>query len=123
MLSKIENSFDSNISANLRKNVCCELETEGLVEVHVDLYSAVKLVNKHQFTKQIQSFFCPEISENFENQNSWGNRNFVRCSYMIKYITEYVSCEYQTWGLFRQSVGLCDDIKPAKKESFTHTNY
>ena len=99
-----------------------EFETQKLVEANVGLYSDVKLVNQHQFLVQIQSFFCLEISEKFENQNSWGkNGNFLRCSYMIKYMTEYVSCEFQTWGLFRQSVGLCDDEKAAKKKRFTHT--
>ena len=41
---------------------------------------------------------------------------------MNKYISEYESCEFETWGLARVTVGVCDDTKPAKKEPFTHTN-
>ena len=48
-----------------------EFETQKLVEANVGVQSDVKLVNQHQFLVQIQSFFCPEISENFEHQNSW----------------------------------------------------
>ena len=41
---------------------------------------------------------------------------------MTTYMSEYKSCEFETYGLARQSVGLPDDGKPAKKELFTHTN-
>ena len=35
---------------------------------------------------------------------------------MIKNMTEYVSCEFQTSGLFRQSVGMLNHKKPAEKK-------
>ena len=42
---------------------------------------------------------------------------------MTKYMREYVSRGFETWGSTGETVDLCDDKKAAEIEVFTHTNY
>ena len=42
---------------------------------------------------------------------------------MTENMSEYESCEFETWGLERVSVGVCDERKATKKVPFTRMKY
>ena len=87
-------------------------KTNALLEGHFILSSGL---HSAQYVQCAKLLSYPKKSEKFCKS--------LRGAYITKYMSEYLSCEFETCGWAKVTVGFCDEEKPAKKGRFTHTNY